>query len=171
MLTIIKENVLLIIKVKAPNGGTGGTRGQPFPPCFFSLRTIYADSLCRLRNISYFCNTFLKITNTQSRRATAYHGPQITMKKQLLLLFLALLPLFASAYDAEIDGIYYNFSGGKASVTYRDLYNNSYSGSVSIPSSVSYNGKTYSVTSIGVYAFYDCKGLTSIDIPNSVTRE
>ena len=91
------------------------------------------------------------------------------MKKQLLLLFLALLPLFASAYDAKIDGIYYNFSGDKAIVTCHDYNTRSYSGSVSIPSEVTYNGKTYSVTSISDRAFYGCYGLTSIIIPNSVT--
>jgi len=37
------------------------------------------------------------------------------------------------------------------------------------PSKVSYNGSTYSVTSIGRQAFYDCTGLTSIEIPNSIT--
>jgi hypothetical protein len=37
-----------------------------------------------------------------------------------------------------------------------------------IPSSVTYNGKTYSVTSINNYAFYGCSFLTSIEIPNSV---
>jgi hypothetical protein len=30
------------------------------------------------------------------------------MKKQLLILVMMLLPLMASAYDANIDGIYYN---------------------------------------------------------------
>ncbi|MBO6189480.1 MAG: leucine-rich repeat protein [Alloprevotella sp.] len=37
------------------------------------------------------------------------------------------------------------------------------------PAAVTYDGTTYSVTSIGWYAFYDCTGLTSITIPNSVT--
>ena len=38
-----------------------------------------------------------------------------------------------------------------------------------IPSSVTYNSVTYSVTSIGDHAFYDCSSLTSVTIPNSVT--
>ena len=42
-------------------------------------------------------------------------------------------------------------------------------GDVVIPSSVEYNGTTYSVTSIRNYAFKYCSGLTSVTIPNSVT--
>ena len=38
-----------------------------------------------------------------------------------------------------------------------------------IPSSVTYSGNTYAVTSIGNLAFYDCSGLTSVTIGNSVT--
>ena len=42
-------------------------------------------------------------------------------------------------------------------------------GAVSIPSSVTIEGSTFSVTSIGNSAFSYCSGLTSIEIPNSVT--
>ena len=40
---------------------------------------------------------------------------------------------------------------------------------IDIPESVDINGETYSVTSIGGYAFDYCKALTSVTIPNSVT--
>lgn len=38
-----------------------------------------------------------------------------------------------------------------------------------IPASVTYNGVTYRVTSIGNGAFKDCTNLTSVNIPNSIT--
>ena len=72
----------------------------------------------------------------------------------------------ASAYDFEVDGIYYYTSSNNATVTSRS---NGYSGDVNIPASVTYDGVTYNVTSIGNNAFYGCRGLTSITIPNSVT--
>ena len=75
----------------------------------------------------------------------------------------------ASAYNAEIDGIYYNFSGSNATVTYKTTSYNSYSGDIVIPEAVTYNETIYSVTSIGDDAFYGCTGLISITIPEGVT--
>ena len=43
------------------------------------------------------------------------------------------------------------------------------SGTVNIPSAVTYNNNTYSVTAIGDYAFIVCTSLTSVTIPNSIT--
>ena len=52
---------------------------------------------------------------------------------------------------------------------YKNTSNTSYTGDIVIPESVVYNAKTYSVTSIGSSAFYNCSALTSVTIPNSVT--
>ena len=41
--------------------------------------------------------------------------------------------------------------------------------SIKIPSNVESNGQTYTVTSIGDYAFWNCSGLTSVTIPDGVT--
>ena len=81
----------------------------------------------------------------------------------------------ASAHDFEVNGIFYNKDdwNNTASVTYGGDYPNyyydEYSGAVTIPTEVTYEGITYSVTSIGEYAFWGCSGLTSVVIPNSVT--
>ena len=77
--------------------------------------------------------------------------------------------MLSSAYDAYINGIFYNFSSSEATVTYQNSSHNSYSGDVVIPATVTYQGKTYSVTSIGNDAFRVCSRLTSVTIPNSVT--
>ena len=87
----------------------------------------------------------------------------------LLLVATCLFSNNAFAYDVWIDGIYYNFNGDEAVVTCGSTSDNSYTGKIVIPESVVYNAKTYSVTSIGSYAFEGCTGLTSVTIPNSVT--
>ena len=87
---------------------------------------------------------------------------------------MTLLPMVAGAEAVEIDGIFYNLvsKAKEAEVTNRlggDGGFGSYSGSVDIPSSVTYEGTAYSVTGIGEFAFRSCSGLTSVTIPNSVT--
>jgi len=92
--------------------------------------------------------------------------------KFLLLLLALLLPATATAYDFYVDGIYYYINGSNATVTHYEPgeeYIHEYSGSVTIPTTVTYYGITFSVTSIGESAFDGCSGLTSVSIPNSVT--
>ena len=97
------------------------------------------------------------------------------MKKIFALLIFTLCALSIWAEDFEVDGIYYNILTDKTNeveVTYQykgSSNNYSYLTTALIPETVTYNGTTYSVTSIGSSAFYYCKGLTSVTIGNSVT--
>ena len=104
------------------------------------------------------------------------------MKQKLILftiLFVVLVtPKVAVAYDFSAvapsgQTLYYSIVSGGVKVTYpgRNYYNGytQPTGILTIPSSVSNGGNTYSVTSIGDYAFHYCTGLTSVTIPNSVT--
>ena len=99
-----------------------------------------------------------------------------TIKLWLTTIATLWCSLAANAHDFEVDGIYYNITSSAdltVVVTYRgsssSSYSNEYSGAVTIPSTVTYNSKTYRVTSIGSYAFNSCSSLTSIAIPESVT--
>ena len=91
-----------------------------------------------------------------------------------ILLLALLMPAIATAHDFEVDGICYNINGNEATVTSKglwyDMFFVGYVGSVVIPPTVTYNGTTYPVTSIDENAFYCCDNLTSIDIPNSITK-
>ena len=94
--------------------------------------------------------------------------------KRFILSFMLTILIGARvlAYNAKIDGVYYNFYGTQAIVTYQHTseayWSNDYTGNIVIPESVNYHGKTYSVTTIGSYAFYGCSGLTTVTIGNSV---
>ena len=116
---------------------------------------------------------------------------------------LLLTSLRAFGYDFESGGIYYNINpdGVSVSVTYQMVeydiegfpsYSSDYQGDVAIPATVNYRGKTYTVVSIGKYAFsnsfvsnvsipptvtsigidafWNCRRLYSVSIPNSVTE-
>ena len=94
----------------------------------------------------------------------------------ILLMALALPQSVAYAFSAVAPSgqtLYYKIVNGQARVTYPGISTwagyTQPTGALVIPSSVTYGGTTYSVTSIGENAFYCCDRLTSVTIPNSVT--
>ena len=99
--------------------------------------------------------------------------------RSIMAVAIMLLSLQAMAYDFSYTHqgktLYYKILAGGTNtlaVTYYSgtpALNNHVSGDVVIPSSVEHNNVTYSVTSIGDSAFFDCSGLTSLTIPNNVT--
>lgn len=97
-------------------------------------------------------------------------------QKNFLRFFIAMLGLLMSStaysYSFVSEGIYYNILSDKASVevTYRNTNYDTYIGEVIIPSEVSYNGNTYTVTGIGSRAFYKCSTVTSITLPPTISK-
>ena len=92
--------------------------------------------------------------------------------KTIKYLFTTLLLSYATVVTAqrfEVNDVYYEIADVTVnSVSVIKNYSNENVGDIVIPETVTYNQIAYRVTSIGEYAFYDCSGLTSIEIPNSV---
>ncbi len=94
----------------------------------------------------------------------------LTTKWQIKAIALFMLLFSATAIQAQ------SFSTGNINYDVTSpttvavaFQNNATTGNVTIPAQVTYNGASYSVTSIVDYAFFSCTSLTSVTIPNSVT--
>lgn len=93
------------------------------------------------------------------------------MKRVLLSLALILLPIAVhAAGEIEIDGIYYNLdlNNKTAEVVFHSDYY--YQGEVVIPLSVTFEEVNYSVIGILENAFKWSTELTSVTMPNSITK-
>ena len=77
--------------------------------------------------------------------------------------------LTSAQTKVEIDGIWYNLiTKGKVAEVISSG-GTEYSGSITLPATITYNGVTYSVTNIADYAFSHCRSLTSVTLPEGVT--
>lgn len=97
------------------------------------------------------------------------------MRPVILAFILSFTFLSTFAYDFSAlneDGqtIFYNISGKDAQVTFCKQFvpTDSYSSHLKVPASVTSEGITYRVTSIGRHAFYGSR-IESIDLPESLT--
>ena len=99
----------------------------------------------------------------------------LSFRRWLAVLSLAVgIALSAFADSVEIDGLYYelNTTGRTATLTYQTTTTSNYASipaNLIVPSSVTYNGVSFSVTEISDRAFANCTKLESISIPASVT--
>lgn len=89
------------------------------------------------------------------------------------MLFAALMSVSAFAVDFTYtyegqELLYTITSDSTCEIKSDDYYPYQIKGTLVIPTVAKYEGKEYSVTAIGILAFFDCKSLTSVVIPNSV---
>lgn len=90
------------------------------------------------------------------------------MKKLLFVMLVGLLTaLSPKAQDFEVDGIYYSIHTDNKTVSVISGPNK-YRGYITIPNTVVYEGKTYTVSAIGHGAFSGCDDLTSVIMGDSI---
>ena len=82
------------------------------------------------------------------------------------LILSVFFSISASAYDVEVDGIYYNINKKVKTAEVTHNGSGSYYGAVAIPETITIEDEVYNVTSIANEAFFFCSGLKSITIPN-----
>lgn len=94
--------------------------------------------------------------------------------KKIILGILLMIPLMSKAYTFTVNGIYYDFYDTGVAVVEGPYSGGGtgdkgpYSGNITIPNSVTYNGRSYDVVAIDEDAFSDCYELTSVVIGDNV---
>ena len=93
-----------------------------------------------------------------------------TFLKSVMVALGVLLSVHANADENGIliDGVYYNLITSTKTATVVNG-STSYTGEVTIPASVNYEGEDYTVLIIAMEAFKNCTGLTAVSIGSNVT--
>lgn len=139
-------------------------------------------SFDKWRNFINFATVAASTRNTTIFRFDNPTNPlsDITMKPirfaNFVIAFSCLFAsISASAFDALVNGIYYNLDkkNHTATTTYkasRSKATTEYMGNITIPSEITWKGDTYKVTSIGYATFMNCKSLGTVTLPNTITK-
>ena len=102
------------------------------------------------------------------------NSPSLQRGVRGCLLFLALVATTTLwAYDFQSGNLYYELTSDSTAMVTSKSASSPYNVGVTItsaiiPSSVSYSGKTFAVTAIDDYAFWNCTSLASVTIPTSI---
>ncbi len=92
------------------------------------------------------------------------------MKKTLLSACVLLIAATCAQAATKIGDLYYTLDAAtNTAAVAKAEGSDTYTGDITIPATVSYDGTDYSVTTIADSAFYKCAGLISITIPSNVT--
>jgi len=97
------------------------------------------------------------------------------MRKVYTLLMAVIVSVVAQAAGTTLDGLCYNLDAEKNTATVTHLLDSDgynypeLKGAVTVPSTVTIDEVSYTVTAIGTSAFADCEGIESVTLPATVT--
>ncbi len=91
--------------------------------------------------------------------------------RKLTFIFACLLLIAATCAQAatQVGSLYYSLDETAKTAAVEPTGGDTYTGDITIPASITYEGNTYIVTAINGKAFWDCSDITSITIPDGVT--
>ena len=124
---------------------------------------------CLLHDGTGIQSSHLFVINNRLKALTEDEGREDTFMKHLFTMLLTLVAATASAQDFEVDDICYNILSEDDRTVEVTESPYGYMDNVVIPAEVTYDGSTYSVTTIGLDAFAFCSALTSVEMPKVTT--
>ena len=146
--------------------------GLPILICITGESKPYAEDKLWQAPLSFYASIlYYHFIAPQSHRCGRISMKHLNAFKGLLLTLLLACTSTVSAYDFEVNGIYYTIrTGTEVYVTARNTNSsfNEYEGHINIPETVVYSGVTYNVDGIGSYAFR-YSSIESITIPPTIT--
>lgn len=165
-----------IEEISTPNGTEYGTKQHPsyyyiinadeknYIDCHLKLCYKINDNLLIL--ITYYCDALKNESNIDKIAQNLYNIIKVDDEENPSSISTKNTTLHTQAIDIELSSET-NLSDSKLSLEDAKIKNE---GEVEIPEFIMFDGKEYRVISIGKKAFADCKNLTSITMPNSVTQ-